>query len=296
METFRRVGYTLFNGSALYGGHKLAPRRMTAYDEVTAKDVVLFTGQSDLEEWFAFTEVFMKDLYQHLQEKGWLAYYYQAVCDEPTDLENYKRAYALVKKCMPEVRTMEPCGNPDYSPYIDIQVFNMGLAKSSFQQLAKQRRAAGKGVWFYHCASPYPPYPNRHLDESLVRSRLYPWLVYHLNADGFLFWAANNYRLADPYKSSIGPLPGGVLNPGHPPGDDWMYYPGPQGLLGSLRMVTFRDGLLDYTLLSMLSEHDQAMAQTLLRRIIRTVLDFAEDPAAYHQVRKKLLQELDRYS
>jgi hypothetical protein len=294
-ETFRRCGFDYFEGICTFGGHKASAQNVKALEQSTGKMTDIFTTESSLEDWYDFVAVFYDHLYAHLKERGWDKYYVQAILDEPTDMANYRRAYELTKKHMPGIKTKEACGNADYSDYIDIQVFNYALAKESYQLLAKERRSQGKGVWFYHCASPYPPYPNRHLDDPLSCSRLYPWLVYSLNADGYLFWAANNYRGADPYKSSIGPLPGGVTNPGHPPGDDWMYYPGPEGLRGSMRMVAFREGVIDYTLLDMLAEKDTEKADELVKRIVRTPLDYEKDPGLYHRLRREMLGILDSH-
>ncbi len=293
IETFLRCGFERFEGEGTFGGHTGSPLNVNAIDEKTGKTISLFTGASDFDQWCDFMAIFYQRLYSHLKSKGWEKNYVQSIIDEPTNMGNYKRAYEVTKKNMPGILTKEACGNIDYSDYIDIQVFNMALFKDSFQQVAKQRRQAGKGVWFYHCASPYPPYPNRHLDEPLACSRLFPWLVYQTNADGYLWWAANNYRGANPYKSSIGPLPGGITNPGHGPGDDWMYYPGEKGLLGSMRMLAFRDGLTDYALLDMLAQTDRGAADEFAAKIIRTPIDYEINPAAYNKARRELLEKLD---
>jgi hypothetical protein len=293
IETFRRCGFNRFQGECAFGGHNGSALNVKAIDKRTGNEIDLFTTASDFDQWLDFMAVFYRHLYAHLKDKGWDKYYVQGVIDEPTNMERYKKAYALTKKMMPTIRTKDACGNIDYSDYIDIQVFNMSLFKESYQQVARQRREQGKGVWFYHCASPYPPYPNRHLDDPLACSRLFPWLTFTLNADGYLFWAANNYRTADPYKSSIGPLPGGIVNPGHPPGDDWMYYPGPEGLLGSMRLLAFREGLVDYDLLSMIAEKDREKADRLAERIIRTPVNYEKDPAQYRRLRKEMLDLLD---
>ena len=99
-----------------------------------------------------------------------------------------------------------------------------------------------------------------------------------LNADGYLYWAVNMYRDADPYKSSVGPLPNGSQNPGHPPGDNWLFYPGEDGLRGSMRMVAFRDGLIDHHLLKLLEEHDPKLAHQITSRIVRSLLDYERKP------------------
>ena len=51
--------------------------------------------------------------------------------------------------------------------------------------------------------------PNTHLDERAVNVRLYPWLAYLYNAEGYLFWGANMYpeqTLQDVHWSGTGRL------------------------------------------------------------------------------------------
>ena len=71
-----------------------------------------------------------------------------------------------------------------------------------------------------------------------------------------------------------------------------MFYPGPEGLRGSLRMVAFREGLLDHSLLKVLSERDPKQAQQIVAGIARSVADYEKTPAAYHEARNRLLELL----
>jgi hypothetical protein len=202
----------------------------------------------------------------------------------------------MARDHLPGVRTIDAINaarQDVFSPLVDIQVFNLpGLNK--YRDVAAQRRAEGKGVWLYHCSSPYPPHPNRHLDSRLIECRLYPWLCFQLGAGGFLHWGANIYRGANEYKTSIGLFPNGSQDPGHPPGDNWFYYRGPNGLRPSMRIVSFREGLLDNALLTMLAERSGASAADVVRQVVRSPADFERDPAAYHRARRSILEALDR--
>jgi len=292
METFIKQGYKRFSGHHIIQLPR--GRGITVVDRKTKRKEVLFTGSGYEEAWLEFLPTFYKGLHRHLDEKRWVRYYTQHLYDEPRDFEKYKRLSEMLREYMPGVRSIDAVKTkPEYSPFVDIHVFDIFLIYPNAQRLAAERKSRGQDVWLYHCCSPYPPYPNRHLDERLSHSRLYPWLCYLLNADGYLYWGANVYRGADPYKTSIGPVPGGSQNPGHPPGDNWMFYPGPDGLRGSMRMVAFREGLLDHTLLSMLAAKDRARADEIMSQIARDTLDYAKEPKAFHAARKALLRELD---
>lgn len=265
-------------------------------DEATGRKEPMLNDVKDQEAWLAFLPIFYDSFYAHLKAKGWVDNYLQCQYDEPQDEELYKRLATLARKHMPGIRTIDAINSSRqdiYSPLVDEQVFNLiGLSKN--QDVAAQRVADGKGVWLYHCTSPYPPHPNRHIDCYLTESRLYPWLCYKLGANGFLYWGANIYRGADEYKTSIGPFPNGSQNPGHPPGDNWFYYRSPQGLRPSIRIVSFREGLIDHALLTMLEERDAELAKRLVMKIAPDIVNFERNPVAYHQTRVEILETLDK--
>ena len=266
------------------------------FDEKTGTKTPLLRNPKDREEWLVFIPTFYDSFHAHLKQKGWLENYLQCQYDEPRDVTLYKRLAALARKHLPGIPTIDAINSSRqdiFSPLVDEQVFNL-IGLNRHQKVAAQRNAAGKGVWLYHCTSPYPPHPNRHIDSHLTESRLYPWLCYKFGANGFLFWGANIYRGADEYKTSIGPFPNGSQDPGHPPGDNWFYYRSPQGLCPSIRIVSFREGLIDYTLLNMLVKRDPKTVRELAARIAPSITEFERDPRRYHQARMTILEALDK--
>lgn len=296
IEMFSKQGFIAFDGHQIGGGHRTSPMEVVAFDEANNVNYKLFSKDSDPNKWFDFIPVFYQALYKDLKSNGNLGKYHQCQLDEPSSETDYKKLAGITRKYMPDVLTKDAInGNPaKYSPLVDIQVFGISILNTS-RDLAEERKKNGQQTWVYHCASPYPPMPNRHLDDPLSMSRLYPWFAFELNASGYLNWAANIYRGANPYISSIGPLPNGSTNPGHPPGDNWFFYPGPDGLYASMRMVAFRDGMLDHQLLTMLAQKNQAMADSISNNIAKSLIDYKRDAASYHRARKELLNALDKF-
>ena len=291
---FDRLGFRVFEGAHIISLPTKAMGGVWVRDAATGKAEPL-PEAATRDKWLEFLPIFYAALGQHLKEHAINERYIQHQLDEPGDPEIYQRLAELARTHLPGVRTVDAINKtPDkYSPLVDIQVFALQLLPKN-EALAAQRRDAGQSSWLYHCTSPYPPYPNRHLDRPLSESRLYPWLAFWLRAEGYLFWAANMYRGADEYRTSIGPLPNGSQDPGHPPGDAWMMYRGPDGLRASMRMLAFRDGLEDHALLTMLAREDPERADRIRRRIVRTCTNYEKSPGAYHRTRRALLTELDR--
>ncbi|HOZ48340.1 MAG TPA: DUF4091 domain-containing protein [Candidatus Hydrogenedentes bacterium] len=300
-ELFFDLGFETLEGHHVGGDHEIDVPPMASgggiwlTDAVTGASSPLVADAEDAEFWLAWLPAFYDALYAHLVERGWTDRYVQCQLDEPRDPELYRRLAELARKHLPGIATKDAINSRpgDFSPFVDIPVFSLTSLAAS-RDLAAEHRAAGQSVWLYHCASPYPPYPNRHLDDPLTDSRLYPWLAYLLDADGYCYWGANAYRGADPYVSSVGPLPNGSQNPGHPPGDNWMFYPTADGIVPGMRMVAFREGLIDHALLTMLATHDKAAAETIVDQIVRSVHDYTRDPEAFYRARIALLETLSQ--
>ena len=290
VETFLRLGF-----HTLAGRHVVSMGRdVWVLDRSSGAIEPLLAKPNDREAWLRFLPVFYDSLYRHLEERKWTGRYLQHQYDEPKDSELYERLAGLARGHMPGVRTIDAINSrPEaFSPLVDAHVFNL-ITLLRNAELAERRRAEDRAVWLYHCTSPYPPYPNRHLDRPLAECRLWPWICYRWRAEGFLYWAANLYRGADEYKTSIGPFPNGSQDPGHPPGDAWFYYRGPDGLRPSMRIVAFRSGLVDHTLLTMLAEKDGKLAEEIAREVVPSATEYRTDPAVYHAARRRILAALD---
>ncbi len=299
-EMFFGLGFTYLEGAHLFRRDNGMPiESIYGYNQANGYFMPLITASVSTAEWNIFIQDFGTAMYAHLQQKGWTNKYRQHLMDEPGDAAILANAYNLIKSVMPGVETLDaihswgqdPAG---FSPYTDVYIFSVELLPDN-QTLLTQRTAQGRKNWMYYFCKPYPPKPNRSLDMALTNSRLYPILCYKYNADGMIFWAANQYRGANPYTSSIGPLPNGSQNPGHPVGDCWLFYPTNSGLIGSARMIAFRDGLIDHLLISTLAGYNQTKADQLVGGVVNSLTDYQRTPSAYHELRKSLLIELDKY-
>ena len=192
---------------------------------------------------------------------------------------------------MPGIKNLDADWNDPtlFSPYMDIQILSFGFTLRTNQTLVAQRKAAGLATWYYDLYSDSAVPPYRWLDKSLACSRVHPWMTYLYNTDGYLRWAANLYRGTDPYLASGGPKGEGGGYPSHPIGENWQFYPGPDGLLGSMRMIAFRDGLTDLTLLKMLAATNPIAANNIMDDIAASDTSYANQPDIYHNARKDLL-------
>lgn len=114
--------------------------------------------------------------------------------------------------------------------------------------------------WWYTCNYPKNPYPSYHLEDNLLSSRVYSWMMDEYNITGNLYWATNIYVknnqdntfsvLEDCYSTA-------ERYPGTN-GDGFLFYPGKpygiEGPVGSIRLHSIRDGLEDYETIWQLRE------------------------------------------
>lgn len=109
----------------------------------------------------------------------------------------------------------------------------------------------------YVCWEPWKPFLNVFVNEEGIDHRALFWQIYDCGADGFLYWAANQWYDLDvnPWNSmqTIPWLTRDIY------GDGSFMYPGNKfgfdDPCSSLRLEAVRDGLEDNTLLRMAKKH-----------------------------------------
>lgn len=252
-----------------------------------------------VEEFSEFIVVFFDHMYKHIKEKGWTDVYVQQLLDEPRTVKDYAYMSKLARKHLPGIKisnAIHGYGVDDYeqfSQYLDMWIMEAALLrKAQTKKIIEDRINKKLGTGIYVLAK-LSAWPNRILDRPLLDNRTQPWIFLHYGLDSYIHWAANQYRGADPYKTSVGPLPDGSQSPGHPVGGNWIFYPGDNGLIPSMRAVVFREGLIDYTLLRMLEVTDKSAAESISSQISTGLNNNQSDPKFYHIARRKILELLD---
>jgi hypothetical protein len=305
VATFRKIGFKYFAGTHMSSW--MLPLYVKDQASGERRKVEL-----DTPEFLAVLNAFLPRLNSVLREMDLVDSYRQYQKDEPRekDFESYKRYAEVRRKHLPGIRSIDAVLDRDgkYAELVDIQVLNLFGAYLQREKI----KAHPTRYWLYCCTSPYPPFPNRHLDRFPVENRFWPLLAADFGATGFLNWAANIYRGVNEYDSSLGPLPNGSQRPGHPPGDNWFFYRGPNGLRTGVRMLNYRDGMVDATLFSLLEKKNPETAKRILQRVIfpelyqacefnfgwkdaagRLGKTYSTAPAQYNILRGELLSALE---
>jgi len=193
-----------------------------------------------------------------------------------------------MRKYCPKIKTIEATHSTDIQPpTIMIPLLSHFGEKYDFY---KKMQAKGQEVWFYTACGPNGAYANRFLDIHLLKVRYLHWLNFKYNVPGFLEWGYNFWEhfspISDIYTTwSVGPLP---------PGDSYVVYPSPHGLLDSMRWEAERDGIEDYELLKILQAKNPKKAEEICSSLIHGFDKYNIDVNHFRAARLKLLEALEQ--
>lgn len=109
---------------------------------------------------------------------------------------------------------------------------------------ANQLQALGKEVWIY-VSSPNPPFPSLTIDYAASAYRILPWMCWHYELSGLLYWSVNFWK-TDLYNNPDNTPWGGQYGSGA------LFYPGKNGPIPSIRLEILRDGFEDHDYLTLL--------------------------------------------
>ncbi len=237
-----------------------------------------------------------------IQKRSWQHRFLVSISDEPFIYheESYAALAKRVHQLAPNVRIIEAV-EAEYLDPLDIYVpklSHLNLWRPRFQEVQRE----GKELWFYTCCHPVGRYPNRFLDQSLLKVRVLHWINYLYDLDGYLHWGLNHFAGNEAYTQE-------AISKGLPLGDRAIVYPGKKGLLGSLRFSAMRDGLQDYEYLWVLENELSKIKKhvgpdafwldprqrplELCREVIRSFYDYTRDPEVMLSTRETIANEIE---
>ena len=189
------------------------------------------------------------ELDKHIRAKGWQGKVMLHIADEPFlhGVPSYRQLAALVREAAPSVRIVEAIEATGFGDSLDVMVPKLSHLNLWYHHFRDMHRD-GRELWFYTCCHPVGRYPNRFLDQPLVKTRVLHWVGYLYGLDGYLHWGLNYFAPGvDPYSEE-------GISKDLPLGDRAIMYPGKDGPVGSLRWSAMRDGLQDFEYLWMLED------------------------------------------
>ncbi len=278
----------------------------------------------------------VRQLEQHLREKGWLdmAYVYWFDEPDPKDYEFVRKGMERLKKYAPGLRRMlteEPV--KELFGAVDIWC---PVTPNYDHDLAESRRAEGEHFWWYVCTGPKAPFCTLFIDHPATELRVWLWQTWQRKIEGVLVWSANYWTSSaafpdgyqDPYEDPMGYVSGYSTPKGVKRhwgnGDGRFIYPPLSARVpgrndgrpildppvSSIRWEMLREGIEDYEMLYLLRELLQAHGdrlsptrrgelQSLLEvppEITRDMTSFTTDPRPIHARRAAIAEAIESLS
>lgn len=272
---------------------------------------------------------YVKQLEQHLREKGWLNLAYVYWFDEPapSQYDFIRGVFQRLRRHAPGLRGMlteqvEPglVGGPNlWCP----------ISNEYNHQRVEERRVAGEHFWWYICCGPKGPYPTEFTDHPGTAQRAWLWQTWQRKIEGVLIWEVNYWtsptaypdQPQNPYEDTMSWASGGKPGTKGPwgNGDGRFLYPPETAANGrpekfiadapvdSIRWESFRDGIEDYEYLVTLrrllgecgSKLDAAKRAGLTKllevppKISADVKNFTHSPAPIEERRRAVARAIE---
>lgn len=241
-------------------------------------------------------------LEEYMADKGWTGRFAVNISDEPFmhHEESYAEVVRMVREAAPHIRIIEAL-EAEYLGDLDVYCPKINHLDMWYPAYDRHRQN-GAELWFYTSRIPIGVYPNRFVDNSLLKLRVQFWMQYLYDLDGYLHWALNHFYTDQPYTEQ-------AIARNSPPGNPNIAYPGKNGLVGSLRLSAQRDGLEDYEYLWVLEDRIRHLKETvgedafwvdprqrpleLCRRVTWSLHDYTRDPGLMLETRHQVADEIE---
>jgi len=198
---------------------------------------------------------YMRQVGQHLREKGWLSMAYLYLWDEPEPdyFDNVVALQRLALQGEPDFKIWETT-SPNYEAFYGVvKAWSVPFGRPHFnEQSVDARRAAGDEIWVYNIPATLEAPPQLH--------RLWFWQAARYGAIGAQLWQTTFYNKIDPWED-ITPVPWVTGRNQeslyvYDAGEAILLYPDKQGgpPLPTLRLKLLQKGLDDFEYLAVLQQ------------------------------------------
>lgn len=235
---------------------------------------------------------YMRQVGQHLRDKGWLSMAYLYLWDEP-EPDYFDRVVALQKLALagdPDFKIWETTSPNHEAFYGVVKAWSVPFGRPHFTEASVDaRRAAGDEIWVYNIPATLEAPPQLH--------RLWFWQAARYGAVGAQLWQTTFYNKIDPWED-ITPVPWVTGRNQeslyvYDAGEAILLYPDKEGgpPLPTLRLKLMQKGIDDFEYLTILQERLKTAAER----------DGVADPAAFaraemRRVADTLVRDIGSYN
>lgn len=289
----QKCGIRYFEISHMFSqwGSKFAPNIYVWHNGELKHDFGWHT-RSDSNEYVEFLKEFLGALCKELKNIEISSNTYFHISDEPhvEDIDNYKRAYNLLKPYISDCKTIDALSN--YEFYREGLVECPVTASNHIEEFLKHNIP---NQWVYYCCSQHTGVSNRFMAMPSYRNRIIGIQMYKFGIKGFLHWGYNFYN-AQFSLFSLNPQGCTSSDMGFPSGDAFSVYPGNSGPYPSIRAFVFQEGLQDIALCRLVEYnigHDRVVQ--IIEDVAGMELRFDKYPKSnefFVKLRNRLIDEI----
>ncbi len=224
---------------------------------------------ADSPEYRKFLSALLPELENLLVRLGLKDKSYFHISDEPGagQLEDYRRAKALVVSRLPGFKIIDALSSPEF--------VRSGVTRSPVPATSEIEEFAEFDLaerWIYYCGNYQNGLPNRQFGMPSARNRIFGVLLYLYRLDGLLNWGYNFWYSQYSRNQEIDPWQVTDAGRAFCGGGGFMVYPGKDGKpVDSIRFEVFREALQDLRALQML---EAKIGREEVEKMIREGVDF----------------------
>ena len=202
-------------------------------------------------------ENYIKALYKHFREKGWLDKV-RIVADEPGDYEKLDESIRMIRHLAPEFRYKVAFSRKPFFEQFKDEIEEFCIVLTGLTMAAeewKQIFCEDKKHYFTCYVCCIPEYPNTYLSSNLLETRYLAVMADYFGLAGFLYCGYTAWP-SNPGKD--------IRYSSFPAGDTNFVYPGgDMHPLLTLRYMALRRAIEDYELLAMLrkTQHNEIVEE-----------------------------------
>jgi len=252
---------------------------------------------------------YMREVAEHLADKGQIAKGYDYITDEPP-----AEQYDAIVQAAKDVRLADQRIKILLTKKVEDKLIGsvdiwVPILSDYDEQSSKARQAKGEEVWWYSCCAPKHPYPAYFIDYPAMDLRMFHWMTWRYGLNGILYWNTM-YWQDNPWEIPMSQPPDRSTQWGN--GDGHLLYPATRttsssfvakGPVDSIRWETIRDGIEDWDYFRILQDKMNAAkgskkaspayaaardAMNQVNGCIRSRTDYCTDPAKAEAIRLKV--------
>lgn len=262
---------------------------------------------------------YLSQVETYFRDNGWeKRLVFNSPIDEPNTREAYERTRMwgrLVDEAtdgVPFLATESPVSQDADWGTLREDVDNFSIHGNALNDpevktaIREEQSEGGEMTWYISCDQGYPQ-PNYFIDAPAMDPVMVPWITARYGMNGILYWEINHWDdTSNPWRDPVSFNSGFFCSDGFTlNGEGYLVYPGDyteeftgqpdvEGPISSLRFELLREGIEDYTYLSMLKDlGDEAFADAQVRDLVIDVRAFSRNVEDLYLTREAMARRLE---